>query len=185
MLKRSEWDAIRDWAWDFIRKTGFQLKEKEFESISVADLGLNEFEMTGLTILTLFETEWVGAKILIMKPNQFFPQHKHPPIDKGSFPGKTEVIRGYWGNFYLFIPGIKTLTPHVNPPRHRRKYIDVWHEMKISPGDQAIIPPNTWHWFQAGRQGAIVWSISSRVTDIEDQFQDPDVVRKTVIADDE
>ena len=73
---------------------------------------------------------------------------------------------------------------HVKPPLHRQKYIDVWHEVKISPGDQYIVVPNTWHWFQAGAQGAIIWSISSRVTDVKDQFRDPDVIRETVIIDD-
>ncbi len=47
-----------------------------------------------------------------------------------------------------------------------------------------IISPNTWHWFQAGPKGTIVWSISSRVTDFQDQFRDPQVVRKTIIVDD-
>jgi len=184
VLNRSEWNKAREWAWNFVKRAGFQVNEKEFNSISVVDLGLNELETTGLYILTLFETDWVGAKLLIMKPYQFFPQHRHPPLKNGNFPGKTEVIRGYWGSFYLIVPGEKTSTLKANPPLHRRKYIDIWHEIEIGSGDQYIIPPNTWHWFQAGPKGAIVWSISSRVTDVQDQFRDPQVIRKTVIVDD-
>lgn len=185
LLKRSEWYKNREWAWNFIKDTGFHVNNREYHNISVVDLGLNELDTTGLIILTLFETEWVGAKLLIMKPYQFFPQHRHPPLRNEGFPGKTEVIRGYWGNFYLIVPGKKTSTLNVNPPLHRRKYIDIWHEIEINPGDQYIIPPNAWHWFQAGSKGAIVWSISSRVTDVQDQFRDPEVIRKTVIIEDE
>lgn len=184
MLTRSEWNEARQWVWDFIKRAGFQVHDREFNSISVVDLGLNELETTGLYILTLFETEWVGAKLLIMKPYQFFPQHRHPALPNENFPGKTEVIRGFWGKLYLVIPGEKTFPAHTNPPLHRKKYINIWHELEINPGDQYIIPPNTWHWFQAGPQGAIVWSISSKVTDVQDQFQDLQVVRKTVIVDD-
>jgi D-lyxose ketol-isomerase len=53
----------------------------------------------------------------------------------------------------------------------------------LDPGEQVVCPPNTWHWFQAGPQGAIIWSFSSKVTDAQDEFTDPQVVRQTVIAD--
>lgn len=184
MIRRSEWEKARYWAWNFIKKTGFPVCEQDFNNISIVDLGLNELEITGLQILTLFETEWVGAKLLIMKPYQFFPQHRHPPLLKENYPGKTEVIRGYWGRLFLVLPGEKTSPACTKPPIHRREYIDIWHEIEINPADQCIIPPNTWHWFQADSKGAVVFSISSRVTDIQDKFKDPQVVRNTVIIDD-
>lgn len=184
MIRRSEWKKACDWAWNFVKESGFIVKNKEINSIEIADLGLNEFNITGLHIFSLFSTEWVGAKLLILKPNQFFPEHKHPPLEKEKFPGKTEVIRGQWGEFYLVVPGSITCNPKANPPSHRKKYIDIWHEIVIHPGDQYIISPNTWHWFQAGPEGAIVWSISSKLTDVEDKFKDPQVKRKTVIVDD-
>jgi D-lyxose ketol-isomerase len=52
----------------------------------------------------------------------------------------------------------------------------------LRPGDQFTSPPDTFHWFQAGPQGAVVWSFSSRATDVADVFADPDVRRKTVIV---
>jgi D-lyxose ketol-isomerase len=184
VIKRSEWEKARDWAWTFVKKAGPVVRDDEINSIEIADLGLNEFNFTGLHILSLFSTECVGAKLLILQPNQFFPEHKHPPLEKENFPGKTEVIRGQWGEFYLYVPGSITSDPKVNPPLHRKKYIDIWHEIIIRPGDQYIISPNTWHWFQAGPEGAIVWSISSKLTDVKDKFKDPQVKRKTIIMDD-
>ena len=49
-------------------------------------------------------------------------------------------------------------------------------------GDQVTSPPDTFHWFQAGPEGAVVWSFSSKPTDVQDVFSDPDVRRKTVIV---
>lgn len=184
MIKKSKWKKSRDWAWNLIKQIDFPIKDKDINSIEIADLGLGEFDITGLHALSLFSTEWVGAKLLILKPNQFFPQHRHPESKEENYPGKTEVIRGQWGEFYLVVPGIITHNQKAHPPTHRKKYIDVWHEIIIKPGDQYIIQPNTWHWFQAGSKGAIVWSISSKLTDAKDKFKDPQVIRKTVIIED-
>ena len=35
----------------------------------IFEINLNEFNITGLHIFSLFSTEWVGAKLLILKPN--------------------------------------------------------------------------------------------------------------------
>ena len=64
--------------------------------------------------------------------------------------------KGQWGIFYLGVPGSLTGNTKANPPLHRRKYIKVRHEIIIRPGEQYIIPPNTWHWFEASPKGAIV-----------------------------
>jgi len=83
------------------------------------------------------------------------------------------------------MPGEPTPTPKARPPAHRKHTYTVWHETILHPGDQLTSPPNTFHWFQAGPEGAVVWSFSSRPTDVEDVFTDPDVRRKTVIADEQ
>ena len=76
MIRRSEWKKACDWAWNFVKESGFIVKNKEINSIEIADLGLNEFNITGLHILSLFSTEWVGAKLLILKPNQNYQIHR-------------------------------------------------------------------------------------------------------------
>ena len=69
-------------------------------------------------------------------------------------------------------------------PAHRKAYYSSWHEIALGPGEQHTSSPNEWHWFQAGPAGAIVWSFSSKVTDAQDEFTDPQVVRQTIIVDD-
>ncbi len=183
MITRQEWQEARDWAWDLVRQTGIIIRDEESEHIEVADLGLSELSMTGLQILTLVSTEWIGAKLLILRPHQFFPQHRHPPSPTENYPGKEEIFRGQWGEAYLYVPGEPTPDPKGHPPSHRRAYCTVWREVILGPGDQFLCPPNTWHWFQAGPEGAVVWSFSSKVTDAEDIFLDPEITRRTIICD--
>ena len=183
MITRQEWQEARDWAWDLVRKAGIVVRDEEINQIEVADLGLGELPITGLQILTLVSTQWVGAKLLILRPHQFFPQHRHPPSPTEDYPGKEEIFRGQWGEAYLYVPGEPTPNPKGNPPSHRKAYCTVWHEIVLGPGDQFRCPPDTWHWFQAGPEGAIVWSFSSKVTDAADIFLDPQVTRQTIIRD--
>ena len=183
MITRQEWQEAYDWAWDLVREIGVAVRDEEASQVEVADLGLGELPVTGLQILTLVSTEWVGAKLLILRPNQFFPQHRHPPSPDEDYPGKEEVFRGQWGEVYLYVPGEPTPRPKGNPSRHRRAYCTVWREVILSPGDQYRCPPDKWHWFQAGPEGAVVWSYSSKVTDAEDVFLDPEVTRQTIIRD--
>jgi D-lyxose ketol-isomerase len=183
MITRQEWQEACNWAWDLVRQTGLVVRENEVDQVEVADLGLGELSITGLQILTLVSTEWVGAKLLILRPHQFFPQHRHPPSLTEDYPGKEETFRGQWGEAYLYVPGEPTPDPIGNPPPHRRDYCTVWHEIVLRPGDQYRCPPDTWHWFQAGPKGAVVWSFSSKVTDAADAFLDPEVSRETIILD--
>ena len=184
MLSRKKYEEARRWAWAFVQRTGIPLREEERLGLDVADFGLGELDTAGLQILTLSATEWLGAKLLILQPGQFCPQHRHPPSPTDGYPGKTELFRGHYGEAWLYVPGEAAAQPCVSPPVHRRPYCTVWHEIPLLPGDQYLVLPNTWHWFQAGPSGAVIWSISSRVTDAADQFYDPQVVRQTRIIED-
>jgi D-lyxose ketol-isomerase len=53
----------------------------------------------------------------------------------------------------------------------------------LNPGEQYTIMPETWHWFQAGPEGAVISEFSTRSTDETDVFTDPRLVRATVIDD--
>ena len=182
MITRQEWEEARDWAWDFVKQSGVVLKEEDKELIEVADLGLSDLRATGLQILTLVSTEWVGVKLLILQPYQLFPQHRHPPSETENYPGKEETFRGQAGELYLYVEGPESPNRLANPPAHRKDKLTIKHEIVIGPGDQYICPPNTWQWFQAGPDGAVVWSFSSRVTDAADEYMEPDVVRDTKIV---
>ena len=52
-----------------------------------------------------------------------------------------------------------------------------------NPGEQYTIYPETWHWFQAGEDGAIISEFSTRSTDETDTFTDKKLVREVKIED--
>ena len=56
--------------------------------------------------------------------------------------------------------------------------VSVFHEIILNPGEQYTIMPETWHWFQAGEEGAV---ISTRSTDETDIFTDKRLIRATKI----
>ena len=84
---------------------------------------------------------------------------------------------------YLYLPGPPTPERRAAPPAARAHTYTVFHEVTLRPGDQHTIPPNTWHWFQAGNEGAVVSEFSTRSTDEHDVFTDPDIRRITEIRD--
>ncbi|MBN1583494.1 MAG: D-lyxose/D-mannose family sugar isomerase [Anaerolineae bacterium] len=180
MITRAEYESAKRRAAELIEQAGILARPDEIERIEVADLGLGELEQTGLQILTLVNTGEVGVKVLALLPNQCFAQHKHPPL--GDYPGKEESFRCQYGELLLYQEGSPTPAPRATPPAHRAHTYTVWHECILHPGDQVTSPPNTFHWFQSGPDGAVVWSFSSRTTDVQDVFTDPDITRVTVIA---
>ncbi len=179
MLTQTEYEAAQRRAADLLRKTGVVLTETELADIRVADFGLSELAQSGGQILTLVDTREIAVKLIALFPGQTLPEHRHPPL--GDYPGKAETLRCEWGALYLYAEGLPTPTPRGTPPAHRRHTYTVWHESVLAPGDQSTMPPNTLHWFQAGPEGAVVWSFSSRATDVQDIFTDPDIRRETVV----
>jgi D-lyxose ketol-isomerase len=134
---------------------GIVLTPAEVESIELADFGLGRFEEIGLAILVYVNTERVCAKELVMLPGQLCPEHRHPPV--GDDPGKEETFRCRAGEVELHVEGHEPVT--------------------LRPGDQFTIPPDTLHWFRAGRDGAVVSEFSTRSRDETDVFSDPQIVR--------
>lgn len=181
MITRTEYESAQRRAAELVARAGILARPDELEQIEVVDLGLGELEQTGLQIMTLVGTGEIGVKVLALFPNQCFAQHRHPPLD--AYPGKEETFRCQWGELCLYQPGEPTPSPKARPPTHRAHTYTAWHETVLHPGDQVTSPPDTWHWFQAGPEGAVVWSFSSRSTDVQDIFTDPDVRRKTIVAD--
>ena len=165
---------------DLLRMTGLALRAEELIGIAVADFGLGKLAETGAQILTLLDTPEIAVKLIALLPSQTLPQHKHPPL--GTYPGKAETLRGEWGVVYLYTEGEPTPHPVAQPPVARGDTYTVWHEIVLHPGDQVTLPPVTWHWFQAGPEGGVVWSFSSRAVDVQDVFADPEIQRETVIV---
>jgi D-lyxose ketol-isomerase len=182
MIKRSEYLKAQHTAADLLTKTGIHLNDSEFDRISVADFGLSNLKVFGAQILTLLDTEKVAVKLITLHPSQTLPEHWHPKI--GDYEGKEETIRVEWGELYVYAPGEPTPNPRAVLPAERLKYFQSWHESILLPGDMRIFAPKTPHWFQAGSQGAVVWSFSSQVLDLKDEFTDPLIKRETIIIED-
>jgi D-lyxose ketol-isomerase len=160
---------------DYLDKAKIVLTETEKKNIEVADFGLNELDQIGLEIMVYVNTERCCAKELVMFPWQICPQHRHPPFP-GSF-GKEETFRCRWGEVYLYVTGEPMKNPKGKTPAHRKDCFTVWHEIILKPGEQYTLNPDTWHWFQAGPQGAVVSEFSTQSRDDLDVFFDPDIKR--------
>lgn len=174
-MTRSEAEAHRQTAQSYLERAGIVLTPAEQRGLEVADLGLGEFETTGLVLHTYVNTERVCAKELVLLPRQTCPQHKHPPVAGEA--GKEETFRCRWGRVYLYVEGEATRAPQAQPPAHRRDTYTVWHEVVLNPGEQYTLFPDTWHWFQGGAEGAVVSEFSTRSRDEADLFTDTAVRR--------
>jgi D-lyxose ketol-isomerase len=162
-------------ALDLLARASLIVTPEERDALEIADFGLGEFESSGLALVVYVNTPRVCAKELMMLPRQTCPQHRHPPVAGG--PGKEETFRCRWGEVFLYVPGPPSANPAARPPDHRADTYTVFHEIVLRPGDQYTIPPDTWHWFQAGPDGAVVSEFSTHSTDEHDIFVDPDIKR--------
>jgi D-lyxose ketol-isomerase len=170
--QREQWQTK---AKEYLDRAGIVLTSQEQKDIEIADLGLGEFEQTGLALVVYINTERCCAKELILLPGQTCPQHFHPPVN--GQPGKEETFRCRMGEVYLYVTGEPTPNPKAKPPKGREHTYNVWHEIVLRPGEQYTIMPETWHWFQGGPEGAVVSEFSTRSTDENDLFIDKQIRR--------
>lgn len=181
-MKRSQVRAFQVKTAETMAKAGIFLSDADKAKIEVAELGLGEFEKHGLSLLTYVNTDRYCAKELVLLPGQTCPEHRHPPV--GKDPGKMETFRCRWGRVFLYVEGPATTKPQAAIPAGANAYYKVFHEIDLKPGEQYTIPPNTWHWFQAGPGGCVVSEFSSTSRDELDEFTDPRIKRIPEIEED-
>jgi D-lyxose ketol-isomerase len=172
MISKEQFKQAQKRAAEFFEKASIVLTEQEKKNIEVADFGLSDLWNTGLEIVTYVNTERVCAKELVLTPNQTCPEHRHPMF--GSYIGKEETFRCRYGTVYLYVEGEMTAEPSVKPPVGT---YTVFHEVKLTPGQQYKINPNTKHWFQSGSEGAVVSEFSTSSYDEYDIFTDDRIKR--------
>jgi len=180
MISREEHDAAARRAREALRDAGLVMTSREEQDIEVADLGLGELERQGVQMVVYINSPRYCAKELVLFPRQTCPQHRHPPV--GDDPGKQETFRCRAGVVYLYVEGEQATNPAARAPEGSENSYTVWHEVVLKPGDQYTIPPNTWHWFQGGAEGAVVSEFSSTSRDENDIFIDPRITRAPVVA---
>ena len=178
-MKRIEYDAQVKAALEFYEKAHIVLTEEEKQSVEVADFGKGMVKELGLQLVVYVNTERVCAKEMVLLPGQTCPEHKHIP--KNGMTGKEETFRCRYGEVYLYVEGDK----NVDKIKAKLPPSDVtfFHEIVLRPGEQYTIMPETWHWFQAGPDGAVISEFSTRSTDETDVFTDKTLVRQTEIED--
>lgn len=180
-MKKEVYEAARLRALEYYEKAHIVLTDEEKANLEVADFGLNDLDRTGLEIVTYVNTEKCCAKEMVLFPNQTCPEHRHKPL--GDYPGKEETFRVRYGTVYLYVEGEACANPAVQPPADSKDYYTVWHEIKLTPGQQYTLYPNTKHWFQAGSEGAVVSEFSTKSYDEYDIFTDPNIQRIPEIDD--
>ena len=67
--------------------------------------------------------------------------------------------------------------PVCRVPEGAEQWYTCHRYILLRPGEQYTIAPNTRHWFQAGKQGAVVSEFSSESRDELDIFTDPRINR--------
>ena len=176
-MKREIYDRQVQAALAMYDKAGIVLNPAEKQNIEVVDFEIGIVNEVGLQLLTYINTERVCAKEMVLLPGQTCPEHKHVPTNGKE--GKEETFRCRYGKVYLYVTGegsrenIKAKLPKTD--------VSVFHEIILNPGEQYTIYPETWHWFQAGEDGAVISEFSTRRTDETDQFTDKRLVREVRI----
>lgn len=174
-MKREIYDVYRLKALEYFDKANIILTDMERETLEVADFGLNDIENVGLQIVTYVNTKRCCAKELVLFPGQTCPEHRHPVI--GDYPGKEETFRVRYGEIYLYVDGEGSTQIKATVPDNGTEYYTARNEIILKTGEQYTLPPNTRHWFQAGRNGAVVSEFSTTSYDNEDIFTDVRIQR--------
>jgi len=163
----------------YYEKVGIVLTEEEKRNIEVLDFDIGIPNDVGLQLLTYINTEKVCAKEMVLFPYQTCPQHIHVPTN--GMPGKEETFRCRYGKVFLYVPGDGN--PEDIQARLPGTDVNVFHEIVLCPGEQYTLLPETWHWFQAGPEGAVISEFSTRSTDETDRFIDPRLIREPIFRD--
>ena len=177
MISRAEEKRLCDEARLLLEESGLEFTDEEMASTVCADFGLSRPRREGLQVLTFIDSDYLGAKAIVLLPEQTMLEHWHP--QRGKNPGKEETLRCLCGVCRVYVPGEATISRGFIP-EGQEEFYTCRNEIILEPTAQYTFSPGTPHWFQADVAGTVVLSISTQVTDLEDCFTNPSVVRKTV-----
>ena len=71
-IEVKKWQKV---AIEYLDKAGIALTTEEQDTIEINDLGLGEYEQTGVALVVYFNDEKYCAKELVLMPRQTCPQH--------------------------------------------------------------------------------------------------------------
>ena len=80
MIRLEEFNEVCQKSLDMIDEAGILLTPEDRKKMTAADFGLSNIKIEGVQILTMFETDRIAGKILVLLPNQTEPEHWHPTV---------------------------------------------------------------------------------------------------------
>lgn len=173
-MKAKDIDKATKEALKMYEKAHIVLTQEEKQNVEIVDFGLNDFYNTGLSIVTYVNTKNCCAKEMVLHAFQTCPEHIHAPIEEISYKGKEETFRVRYGKVYLYVDKEPSMQVHG---KILDEHYTVFHEIELEPGQQYTLYPNTWHWFQAGPDGAVISEFSTTSRDECDYFRNPNIKR--------
>ena len=176
-MKKEAIELQQKKALEYYEKANIVLTDEEKSRIEIVDFGLGIVDKMGLQLLTNINTDRGSAKEMVLLPYQTCAEHMHIPTNGNE--GKEETFRCRYGKVYLYVSGEgKAEDIQAKMPESK---VTVFHEIVLLPGEQYTIMPETWHWFQAGEEGAVISEFSTRSTDETDIFSDKRLIRELKI----
>ena len=177
MLTKELYEKYSAEAVKYLEKAHIAITDEEKANIEVAEYELGCLDKIGLELVVYVNTEKCCAKEMVLKPFQTCPEHTHKDgVENGvKYTGKEETFRVRKGTCYLYVEGegkaedIKAIMPKTK--------VTVFHEIVLHAGEQYTLYPNTKHWFQGGKEGAIISEFSTKSRDESDVFEDERIKR--------
>ena len=178
MITKAEMQQAKKRAGVMLCEAGIKFSGQELDRIDIADFGLSNLLVEGAQIFSLLETEKVACRIIALFPGQTEPEHWHESV--GEIPGKEETLRVITGKLRVCVEGESDLDEGIIP-KGKEAYYTCRHQILMEPCDNLTLYPGMKHWFQAGEEGCVFYTVSTTAKDSSDPFTDPSVVRKTRI----
>lgn len=178
MISREEYEKARARAVSLMQEAGIRVSDRELLSMDVADFGLGNLSVEGAQIVSMVETDQIAMRVIVLFPGQTEPEHWHTGFD--GYAGKQETLRVVSGELYLYLPGRDTVC-RGRVPKGQEQYYTAREEHVLKPTDTITMPPMQKHWFQAGPEGCVLYTVSTLAVDAKDPFSNPHIVRKTKI----
>jgi D-lyxose ketol-isomerase len=156
---------------------GYPIFDGLVEGLWVSDYGLGRFPELGLGAHIYMNEEGPNYLMLdiFLLPDQMLPEHYHVKTDKAA--AKMEGWLCRWGRSYVYGEGPKTEDLHAKIPEYERKWVTVWHETVIDPGQCTHLNrPTARHWQFAGPEGAILTEVGTFHDGAAVRHTDPNIV---------
>ena len=177
-MEQKEILGAQEEAAEMLRQSGIKITSEEETQIVVTDFDLGNLNKQGAQILEWLNTKRVCVRMIVLFPFQTLPEHYHKAVPED--PGKEETIRVVSGTLSVGIPGEENIKYGFIPEGEEANYT-VRHEVLLKECDQLVLEPGTVHWFQAGKDGCVMYTFSSYARDRYNIFTNPGVVKGCAI----